>query len=59
MEGAYEPSVQVKTWEKPQERTRASDFAREGGWDGMVGSFVGRVLGVGCMWFNLYKARGL
>lgn len=24
MEGSYEPSVQEKTWEKPQERTVAS-----------------------------------
>ena len=26
----YDPSVQVKTVLKPQERTRASDLAREG-----------------------------
>lgn len=28
---AYGPSVQVKTWEKPQDRTWASDSLREGG----------------------------
>ena len=49
---AYGPSVHVKTWEKPQDRTWASDSLREGAaitfgleweweWEGRCGGFGG------------------
>lgn len=49
--GAYEPSVQMKTCEKPQERTRASDSLRDGGGlDAMVERVVDRASTASHLW---------